>query len=291
MARFLALFCLCLAGMTLAAQESAGYVSPNVGVMVFVPAGSFQRSSANTNISAVSAFYIGKHEVTRTQYAAVGGKPDPSDPIFAMTFSDPVQMVSWYDALVFCNRLSVAEGLQPVYSIGGTTEVDAWGLVPGINNLQWNAVSADWTADGYRLPTEMEWRWAAMGADRDSIGLVNYTGYLKPYSGSSGPGNLGDYAWMQENSNRRTNPVGMKKPNELGIHDMSGNVWEWCWDWYDRYPSGFFQDYHGPSSGEYKVLGGGCWSMPPVNCAVSNRYFYDPHYRLVNYGFRVVRRF
>lgn len=279
-----------LTALNLAAQPAAAYVSTYIGNMKFVPAGSFQRNSAVTNISSVSAFRISEYEITRSQYVAVTGLTDPSNKTVSMTNSDPVQQVNWYDAIVFCNRLSLLENLEPVYSIGGSTDPNTWGVVPAINNLLWNAVKADWSANGYRLPTEMEWRWAAMGADTEKPGEVNTTGYLKPFAGSSLGGSLDDFAWYEVNSNRRTNPAGFKKANELGLYDMSGNVWEWCWDWYGNYPTGLVQDYRGPASGEYRVLAGGCWSMKAMHCAVGFRYFYDPHYRLVNYGFRVVRR-
>jgi formylglycine-generating enzyme required for sulfatase activity len=129
----------------------------------------------------------------------------------------------------------------------------------------------------YRLPTEAEWEYAARGGAQSK-------GYL--YSGGN---TIGNVAWYYDNSDSKTHKVGTKAPNELGIYDMSGNVWEWCSDWYGTYSSSAQTNPTGPSSGEYRVGRGGCWSYGASDCRVSDRYINGP-YRRYNYlGFRLVR--
>ncbi|MDR2149612.1 MAG: SUMF1/EgtB/PvdO family nonheme iron enzyme [Spirochaetaceae bacterium] len=147
----------------------------------------------------------------------------------------PVEQVSWFDALEYCNRRSALEDLNPVYTIDKDN----------------NTVICDWTANGYRLPTEAEWEYAARGG---ALRKKNYA-----YSGSS---DVNRVAWYAENSNAMTHPVGMKQANELGLYDMSGNVWEWCWDYYDWYPTEAQVDPVGPEKSLYRVLRGGGWSEP-----------------------------
>ena len=108
-------------------------------------------------------------------------------------------------------------------------EALAYGSIPTASDADWNAATADWDADGYRLPTEMEWMWAAMGADQDAQpgamqDGVNVSGYDKDFAGDDGSNSIDDYAWYDDNSSSTTHPVGTKLPNELGLHDMSGNV-------------------------------------------------------------------
>ena len=130
----------------------------------------------------------------------------------------------------------------------------------------------------YVLPTEAQWEYAARGGKKNQ-GCK--------YSGSS---EMSDVAWYWNNSNKQTHPVKQKQPNELGLYDMSGNVWEWCSDWYgaNYYSSGPNSNPTGPSSGRYRVVRGGGWNDFAGSCRVSHRDFYTSSYRFGYYGFRVV---
>jgi formylglycine-generating enzyme required for sulfatase activity len=199
-----------------------------------------------------------------------------------------VECVNWYHAIAFCNKLSVANGKDPVYSVSGISNWAslAYASIPTSNNSTWNAATMDTSKNGYRLPTEMEWMWAAMGADKTV--QPNTTGYAKAFAGSTGSNSIDDYAWYSGNSGSKTHEVGKKFPNELGLRDMSGNVWELCWDRYAAsYPSGELTDYTGAASGSYRVLRGGGWSDFASNCAVADRDFTYPDYWYDFLGFRV----
>ncbi len=260
------------------------YPAPREIVMVSVPSGTFQRDATATNTSYVDAFYISDTEVTRHQFTSVTGLDDPSYTGVSTSMDDPVQKVNWYHALVFCNKLSIQDGLTPVYTISGSTDPAVWGVVPVEDNDTWNSVIANWSASGYRLPTEMEWMWAAIGA------VNGATGYTKAFAGSTGTNAIGDYAWTSENSNNTTHPVGTKLPNELGLYDMSGNVWEWCWDWYGGYPTGTISNYRGVASGFSRVIRGGGWNTDASGATVAHRNFqYFPYDQYVRIGFRIVR--
>ena len=132
------------------------------------------------------------------------------------------------------------------------------------------------TGKNFRLPTEAEWEYAARGGNKSN-------GYK--YSGSNSIDNV---AWYYGNSGNKTHTVGSKSPNELGIYDMSGNVWEWCSDWYGSYSSGSQTNPTGPSSGSYRVLRGGSWYGDAGDCRVSNRNDDDPDGRYGNCGFRLI---
>ena len=188
--------------------------------------------------------------------------------------NNPVNDVSWYNALVYCNKLSIKEGLTPCYKISGSTDPAKWGTVPTSSNSTWNAAVCDFDADGYRLPTEAEWEWLARGGE-------NYT-----YAGSE---TVGDVAWYTSNtSDTGTREVKTKQANGYGLYDMSGNVWEWCWD-RCRSVSSSTAAAGAASSGSFRVQRGGSWNSNASGCAVSFRYNYYPDYRYYRCGFRVVR--
>jgi len=269
----------------------------NIGYeMVFVPGGSFQMGNPNTSIwpntsvgdsderpvhtVTLSGFNMGKYEVTQAQYKTVMGAlpPSMSGSPYGLGENYPIYYVSWYDALVFCNKLSMIEDLSPAYRISGSTNPSDWGTVPTSSNSTWNAVTIVSGSSGYRLPTEAQWEYAAKGG---SGSPGNYT-----YSG----GNTVDYvAWYSGNSNNMTQEVGKKQANGLGIHDMSGNVWEWCWDWYGDYSSGAQTNPTGPATGTRRVERGGSWSNPASYARSADRLYSYPDVRINDFGFRLVR--
>jgi len=204
----------------------------------------------------VSSFYMGKYEVTQKEYQEVMG----ANPSNFKGDNLPVEMVSWYDAVEYCNKRSQKEGLTPAYTINGS-------------NVTWNK-----SANGYRLPTEAEWEYAARGGNGTP---GNYT-----YSGGN---TVGDVAWYEDNSGNSTHAVGTKKPNGLGLYDMTGNVWEWCWDWYGAYSGTAQTDPVGAVSGTYRVLRGGCWIISAANTRSANRDGSNPSNWGYNFGFRLVR--
>jgi len=255
--------------------------------MVSVTGGTFQRDSTSTNTSTVTAFRMSAKEITRAQFVAIMGN-DPSNTTYSSGTTDPVQKVNWYHAIAFCNKLSIAEGFTRVYNVSGFANDAAWtslayASIPTTSNSTWNAATCNWSANGYRLPTEMEWMWAAMGAS----GGTN--GYLKAFAGSTGSNAIGDYAWYDSNSSNKTHPAGVKLPNEFGLYDMSGNVREWCWDWYGMYPVGAQTDYRGAASGTDRVVPNGSYFNIADFVAVAYRLNYYPDLQSSTIGFRVVR--
>ena len=168
----------------------------------------------------LKAFYMSDHEVTQAEWKDVmGSAPSDMAPADGNADNNPVNYVSWYDAIVYCNKRSIKEGLTPCYTINGFTNPDDWGDVPPMctSNYTWNAAICDFEATGYRLPTEAEWEWAARGGE-------NYT-----YAGNN---DKNEVAWYSSNSSYKTHEVKTKKSNDYELYDMSGNVNEWCWDWY-----------------------------------------------------------
>ena len=268
--------------------------------------GTYGPGADDTVVSTVTltGFHIGKYQITQWQWQEVmtgntnGINPNPSyfhggrgrEPFAGENQSKrPVENVSWYEAIVFCNRLSIIEDLDPAYSIKGSTDPDDWGPVPGSRNTIWDDVEIVSESTGYRLPTEAQWEYAAKGGSNN---LNNHPGFT--YAGSDNPN---DVAWYDGNSGNRTHAVGLfsTKPNALGIYDMSGNVWEWCWDWWDsEYTEEAKTDPTGPSepssiaAHEGRVRrGGGCLDGTTSLRSI-NRNLYAPNYPFPRNGLRVV---
>ena len=256
--------------------------------MVLVHSGSFMMgqngdgTSGNVGtprqITLTQNFYIGRTEVTLTQWQDVMG----SLPTAAWTGNNyPVGGISWFDALVFCNRLSTANGLSPAYSISGSTDPNDWGTIP-INSWsddysKWNTVVVVGGSNGYRLPTRAQWEYAAKGGHQMSSPP-------KIYSGSD---TVGDVAWYNGNTSYEPKAVGTKAANELVIHDMSGNVREWCWDWQGTDTN--TTDPVGPSSGTSRHILGGHYNRPADDCRSATAVGTYSYERNAYNGLRVVR--
>jgi formylglycine-generating enzyme required for sulfatase activity len=234
------------------------------GNMVLVKGGTFMMGSNGAvngeqavHTVTLNSFYIGKFEVTQEEWCALMGKNPSAWP----GTKSPVESINWYAAVEYCNQRSRKEGLTPCYTGSG------------------DQISCNFKADGYRLPTEAEWEYACQGGAASK----NYK-----YSGSNNPGEV---AWYNENATFKTEPVGQKKPNEIGTYDMNGNVWEWCWDWFDReyYKNSPPDNPSGPLTGIRRVIRGGSINGIKDMLVKAYRGSIKPNFVARALGFRVVR--
>jgi formylglycine-generating enzyme required for sulfatase activity len=266
MKKKLAVVCIALALLAAAAgAQSPGMVRIEGGTFAMgSPASEPERADDELQHRVtVSSFYMGKYEVTQKEWWDIMGYSTSS-------FSGdnlPVENVSWYDAVEYCNRRSRREGLTPAYTING-------------ENVTWNR-----KANGYRLPTEAEWEYACRAGtttpfntgNNITTGQANYNGNY-PYNGNP----RGTYR-------DKTTPVGTFAPNAWGLYDMHGNVWEWCWDWYGEYPCGAQTDPAGAGSGSVRVSRGGSWLYLARGLRSADRSWDGPVIRYDNLGFRLAR--
>ena len=233
-----------------------------------IPAGQFTMGFNKGPIDAkpehtvkIDGFLMDQHEITQEIYEAVTGK----NPSRVKNPKNPVEQVTWSAVARFSNARSVQEGLTPCYNT--------------------NTWECDFSATGYRLPTEAEWEYACRAG-----GTTEY------YFGDD-PEKLKSYAWFDDNSEDHPHPAGQRKPNAWGLYDMAGNVWEWCNDNYDAkyYRESPADNPHGPKQGEKRVLRGGAWSASADSCTSWMRNcdqmgLTDVCLTMDSNGFRCVRR-
>jgi len=248
-------------------EAGARWSDPGIGMVFrYIPAGTFWMGSPASEagreddeqrhkVRITRGYWMGETEVTQGQWKAVMAS-NPSS--FSGCGEDcPVESVSWFEAVKFANALSNRAGYEACYGISGES-VTFKGL----------------GCRGYRLPTESEWEYAAR------------SGAETLYAGGD---DLDPVGWYDGNSGGRTHRVGQKRANAWGLYDMSGNVWEWVWDRYEKYPRGMVSDPTGPSSGSYRVKRGGDWYYYSQYCRSAYRGNYGPSSRDSNVGFRLAR--
>ena len=243
--------------------------------LIQVKGGTFKMGSKKSDESAevdeqkehtvtLNTFEISKFEVTVwewKQFIKANKMKMPAKPTWGWQDNYPINGVTWNEAIAYCNWLSIKEKLQPCYTKKGPNFV------------------CNFKANGYRLPTEAEWEFAAKGG-------TSTKGFR--FSGSD---KLDEVAWHKANSSGHPHTVGTKLPNELGIYDMSGNVWEWCWDWYNKdfYLTESGDNPKGPERGTERCLRGGSWDSSQYSLRSANRLKDTPYKKTEFYGFRLAR--
>jgi len=297
-------FCACLlvscgssAPAGVAAPASAPAVTakiPEIPEMVLIKGGTFTMGSLPDETNSfhderpqhevtLANFYMSKYQITQKEWQEIM----ESNPSNFIGDELPVEKVSWYDALVFCNKLSMKRKLNPAYRISGSTDPSNWGVTPvyPATSAAWDAVEIVKGANGYRLPTEAQWEYACRAGmttpfntgDNVTADQANYDGRY-PYK-KFPPGKY----------RQATTPVGTFDPNAWGLYDMHGNVWEWCWDWHGNYTGDAKTDPQGAIIGAYRVARGGSWSNNARFLRSASRGSSVPAFRDAIIGLRIVR--
>ena len=228
-----------------------------------------QADEVQHDVTLTRAFFLAETEVSQAQWLEVMG----SSPTYFSGCDDcPVEQVTWYEAVNYCNALSALEGLDPAYEVNGT-------------NVSWDS-----SANGYRLPTNAEWEYACRAGTTTAF----YNGGITDIE-CADP-NLEQIAWYCGNNwpigpieDYGTKDVGQKLPNAWGLYDMNGNVYEWCWDWKADYPAGPVTDPVGPDSGELRVMRGGSWYNHARQCRSASRASWYPELHYRHLGLRPAR--
>lgn len=258
-----------------------------------VPGGTYTQTDGTSSFShTISTFKMGKYQVTSNLWYAVYQWAVANGYSFANAGAGsgytPVTNVSWRDVIVWCNAYSQEAGLTPCYTYSSSVIKDST-----------NATACDnavcvWANNGYRLPSEGEYQYAASYINGSSWTPYNYaSGATAAYTNETATDLVG---WDYVNSGSTTHAVGGLAANALGIYDMSGNVWEWCWDWYGTYP-GTSTDYRGSASGSYRMSRGGAYnggSASGLQVGFRNSIYYYyflgyPYYAVFYVGFRFAR--
>ena len=259
-------------------------ISEGTDGLIFIKGGTYNMGSPETEAQreddekqhtvTVNDFYIGKYEVTQKEYQEIMGE-NPSN------FSGdnlPVENITWYEAIEYCNKLSEKEGLKPVYTINGT-------------NVSW-----DKSSNGYRLPTEAEWEYAARAGTTTVFNTENSISADEANFYGHYPYLIEENYFTQENLDTKpgeyrqtTTPVGSFSPNKWGLYDTHGNVREWCFDYYGEYDTQNTDNPSGVTTGTLKVNRGGSWNDYAKHMRSAYRSSLAPEQRMNNTGFRIVR--